>query len=69
MAAALFTQLVEFLDEQLTENECDHTHRVTEDFLAEAGEVEAEELLTGLIENGSVCDCEVLADLEEEFRR
>ena len=69
MPAELFGQLLDLLDEQLTENECDHTHRVTEDFLNESGVVEAEEVLAWLVERGGVCDCEALASLEDEFRR
>ena len=69
MAAEIFTQLLDVLDERLTENECDHTHRITEDFLAgAAADAEPEEVLAWLIQRGGACDCEVLANLEDEFR-
>jgi Protein of unknown function (DUF2695) len=69
MSAELFGQLLDVLDERLSEDDCDHTHRVTEDFLVEAGgDVEAEEVMAWLVDRGGVCDCEVLANLEDEFR-
>ena len=67
MAAEVFSQLLDVLDEQLTEIECDHSLRVTEDFLADSSG-EPEEVISWLIERGGVCDCEVLANLEDEFR-
>ena len=68
MPAARFSELLTVLDERLSENECDHTHRVTEDFLAEADGVEAEDVLAWLVDRGGVCDCEVQANLEDDFR-
>lgn len=69
MSAELFDQLFDVLDERLSEVDCDHTLRVTEDFLGEANEVEAEDVLAWLLDRGGVCDCEIQANLEDEFRR
>jgi len=66
MPAEMSNQLLESLDERLSEVDCDHTHRFTEEFLAEA-DVDAEEVVAWLVEHGGVCDCEVLASLEDQL--
>jgi len=66
MSAEMTNRLLESLDERLSEVDCDHTHRFTEDFLAETN-VDTEEVVAWLVEHGGVCDCEVLASLEDEL--
>lgn len=72
-SAELLNQLLDLLEERLAEDECDHTHRYTEAFLnTEAfltdSSADGEETLAWLVERGGVCDCEVLASLEDELR-
>jgi hypothetical protein len=67
VSAEILNQLLERLEERLGEDECDHTHRYTEEFLEESS-ADGEEALAWLMERGGVCDCEVLASLEDELR-
>lgn len=62
----LLHELLDTLEERLSEEECDHSLRFTEDFLATSAE--GEEALSWLLERGGVCDCEVQASLEDELR-
>jgi hypothetical protein len=60
--AALFDRL----DEQVGEHGCDHTLRHTQSFLAERSLDEAV-VVPWLRESGGSCDCEVLANVEDEW--
>jgi hypothetical protein len=60
--AALF----ERLDARLSDHDCDHTLRHTEAFLAERA-LNAAAVLPWLRESGGYCDCEVLANVEDEW--
>lgn len=60
--AALF----DHLDEQLGENGCDHTPRMTKAFL-ENKNLNTKAILPWLEEYGGYCDCEVLANVEESW--
>jgi hypothetical protein len=60
--AALFDSL----DEQVGEHGCDHTLRHTQAFLAERRLDEAK-VVAWLHESGGSCDCEVLANVEDEW--
>jgi Protein of unknown function (DUF2695) len=68
MPSEMFSQLLDSLDQQLNEVECDHSLRFTEDFLADADGVDGDEVVAWLVDRGGVCDCEVLANLEDDFR-
>lgn len=46
--------------------ECDHTLRVTTAFLQQRG-LDVTRIVPRLSEHGGYCDCEVLANLEDEF--
>jgi hypothetical protein len=46
--------------------ECDHTLRVTTAFLQQRG-LEVARIIPWLREHGGYCDCEVLANVEDEF--
>ena len=46
--------------------ECDHTLRVTTEFLQKRG-LDVERIVPWLREHGGYCDCEVLANVEDEF--
>jgi hypothetical protein len=67
MPADLFHQLFEMLDERLIEDGCDHSLRWTEEFLS-GSEVDTDAVLAWLAEHGGFCDCEVLANVEDEVR-
>ena len=60
--AALF----DHLDEQLGEQGCDHTPKMTKAFL-ENKKLNTEAILPWLEEYGGYCDCEVLANVEESW--
>ncbi len=60
--AALFDRL----DAQLSERDCDDTLRLTAAFLAERG-LDVPRVTAWLRESGGYCDCEVLANVEEQW--
>jgi hypothetical protein len=60
-----FQALFDYLDENLA-NGCDDTLRLTERF-AKENNLQVEQLKTWLGEQGGYCDCEVLANVEEQF--
>ncbi len=60
--AALF----DHLDDRLTDEECDHSLRHTEAFLTERG-LDPGAVLPWLRNSGGHCDCEVLANVEDEW--
>jgi hypothetical protein len=58
-------QLLEHLDERLSEAACDHSLRLTLQW-AKANAVESKSLVTSLEQLGGYCDCEVFANVEPE---
>ncbi|MGG9961150.1 DUF2695 domain-containing protein [Ferruginibacter sp. SUN106] len=62
-----FKALFDNLDEQLTDNECDHTLILSVRFLQSFKLDNIEAIAEWLKENGGYCDCEVLANVEEKF--
>lgn len=66
MPEKLFRELFDYLDEQLGEQDCQDDLRFTEAFLNDC-DCDAEEVLEWLEDHGSGCDCEVLANIEEQF--
>lgn len=66
MAADLFHQLFTTLNQQLSSDECDHSLRWTEEFLSD-NDVDVEAVVEWLAEEGGLCDCEVIANVEEKF--
>jgi hypothetical protein len=58
---ALFDHL-----DQVSGPECDHTLRMTTEFLQERG-LDVERVLPWLREHGGYCDCEVLANVEDRL--
>jgi hypothetical protein len=53
--------------EQESESGCDHTLRLTTEFLQKCG-LDVESVVPWLCEHGGYCDCEVLANVEGKFR-
>lgn len=66
MPADLFHQLFNTLNDRLGEQPCDHSLRVTEAFLEES-DIDADAVIEWLAEHGGICDCEVIANVEEHF--
>ncbi|HSS51642.1 MAG TPA: DUF2695 domain-containing protein [Thermoanaerobaculia bacterium] len=57
--------LFDYLDDEGAE-ECDHTLRVTTEFLQQRG-LDIERIIPWLREHGGSCDCEVLSNVEDDF--
>lgn len=68
MSTDRFTELFNYLDEQLQQEGCDDTLSLTESYLGEQ-DIEHERVVSWLRENGGYCDCEVLANVEEKFEQ
>ena len=67
MSRENFKGLVDYLDEQLSDNSCDDTLKFSVTFLQSLKLDNIEEITKWLGENGGHCDCEVLANVEEKF--
>ena len=67
MGRMLFTDLFNFLDEQLSENECDNDMTLTKAWLEVNSPGNAGQVLKWLAKHGGYCDCEVLMNVEECF--
>ena len=59
-------ELFNHLDEQLGEQGCGHTQKITKAFL-ENKKLNTDAILPWLEEYGGYCDCEVLANVEERW--
>lgn len=57
--------LFDYLDQE-GEAGCDHTLRLTAEFLQKRG-LDVERIVPWLREHGGYCDCEVLANVEDKF--
>lgn len=66
MSKEHFQELFDYLDESFEEQECDHTLRLTLEFLADRS-IPADNVVAWLKEHGGYCDCEALANVEEKF--
>ena len=66
MSREIFHELFDYLDERLSEEDCDHNLEMTEEFLKQRN-VSIEEVEEWLMKNGGGCDCEVLLNVEELF--
>ena len=67
MSREKFTQLFDFLDEKLSEYDCDDSLKLTEEFMQENKIENLGKIESWLKENGGFCDCEVLNNVEEMF--
>jgi len=65
MSRENFQLLFDFLDNELTD--CDDTLKLTQEFLQESKIANVDLVIQWLEEHGGYCDCEVLANIEEEF--
>jgi Protein of unknown function (DUF2695) len=62
-----FKRLFDYLDTQLTDKSCDDTNILTKTFLLQSNIEKVDEVLEWLTEQGGYCDCEILANVEEQF--
>lgn len=60
-----FKQLFDFLDNEL--DDCDDTLRLTKEYLLNLDISNSDEVISWLEDHGGYCDCEVLANVEEQF--
>lgn len=65
MARNMFLQLFDYLDARL--EACDNTLTLTKAFLEQQQVINTDEVLTWLEAHGGYCDCEVPANIEEQF--
>lgn len=61
-----FKELFDYLDEKLSDIECDNTLKYTLKFLKQTN-IPIEKSIQWLKENGGYCDCEVLANIEDKI--
>jgi len=62
-----FNKLFGHLDTQLSDKGCDDTNTLTKAFLLQSNIGKADEVLEWLANHGGYCDCEILANVEEQF--
>ncbi len=62
-----FQKLFDFLEEKLSENNCDDKLKFTVEFFENNNIQNSVEVTEWLNENGGYCDCEVLNNVEEMF--
>ena len=61
-------QLFDHLDQELRQTPCDHSLRLTRQWMAKADH-SPEQVVPWLNEHGGYCDCEVLANVEDHFEQ
>jgi len=57
-------KLFDFLDERISNAECDETLRLTREFIRQNA-MDETRIVSWLEESGGYCDCEVLANVED----
>ncbi len=62
-----FKKLFDQLDAQLTNKNCDDTNIFTKTFLLQSNIKNVDEVLEWFADHGGHCDCEILANVEEQF--
>ncbi len=65
MSRSDLMDLLDYLDESLSS--CDHSLKHTAEFLKNHS-LDSNRIIPWLQEHGGYCDCEVLANVEDEFR-
>ena len=66
MSRELFIQLFDYLDAKSEELGCNHTMRITLEFL-ESKNIPPDAVINWLNEQGGYCDCEVYGNVGEHF--
>jgi len=67
MSREKFKSLFDYLDLALQEDKCNDDHSLTTKFLNLIGVENLGDVLGWLIDNNGFCDCETLANVEEQF--
>ncbi|MEO6723232.1 MAG: DUF2695 domain-containing protein [Ferruginibacter sp.] len=67
MSREHFKILFDYLDTELTDKGCNDTNSLTKAFLLQSKIENVDEVLEWLAEHGGYCDCEILANVEEQF--
>jgi len=67
MSCENFTSLFDYLNEQLADNGCDDSLKLTVGFLQSFKFDNIEEITKWLEDNDGYCDCEVLANVAVKF--
>jgi hypothetical protein len=67
MGRESFHKLFDYLDTELTDKNCDDTNSLTKTFLLQSNIQNVDEVLEWLADHGGYCDCEILANVEEQF--
>lgn len=67
MSRVFFKKLFDHLDIQLNSKGCDDTNSLTKTFLLQSNFERVDEVLEWLADHGGYCDCEILANVEEQF--
>lgn len=62
-----FKKLFDHLDMHLSDKGCDDTKSLTKAFLLKSKIDKVEEVLEWLAAHGGYCDCEILANAQEQF--
>ena len=62
-----FKKLFDHLDAQLIDKSCDDSNILTKTYLLQYNIEKVDKVLKWLAERGGYCDCEILANLEEQF--
>lgn len=67
MSREMFKKLFDHLDILLHKKGCDKTNSLTKTFLSQYNIEKVPEVLEWLADHGGYCDCEILANVEEQF--
>ena len=62
-----FKKLFDHLDTELNDKGCNDTNGMTKTFLQQTQVENIEKVLEWLADHGGYCDCEILANVEEQF--
>ena len=62
-----FKTLFEYLEKELNAKGCDDTNVMTKAFLLNSEIGNIDKVLEWLADHGGYCDCEILANVEDEF--
>jgi hypothetical protein len=69
MSRDIFSELFDYLDQRLGKDGCDDTFKLTEQFLENKAIPDINTIKKWLGDHGGYCDCEVLANIEEQFEK
>ncbi|RYG59044.1 DUF2695 domain-containing protein [archaeon] len=62
-----FNNLFDYLDGELSQKDCDDTNSLTAKFIEQHSISNGKGILKWLADKGGYCDCEILANVEEQL--